>query len=128
MTPGGGGLLLARPLPCAVARTHALQQTACAESERQRFRGTGVTEYLAGFVVQSGLAPVNLTTLPHFSVSSARSLPKSAGESASGALPTSASRALILGSARAALTSVLSFATISAGVFLGAPMPRNRLA
>ena len=45
MTPGGGGLLLARPLPCAVARTHALQQTACAESERQRFRGTGVTEY-----------------------------------------------------------------------------------
>src|SRR5215475_932140 len=55
---------------------------------------------------QSALMPVNLTTLPHFSVSSAMSLPKSAGESASGALPRSASRILILGSARAALTSV----------------------
>ena len=29
---------------------------------------------------QSGFAPANLTTLPHFSVSSAISLPKSAGE------------------------------------------------
>src|SRR5215468_4478668 len=82
---------------------------------RQRLSSTDVTEYLAEFVVQSGLAPVNLTTLPHFSVSSARSLPKSAGESASGALPRSASRALILGSARAALTSVLSLS----------PMPRR---
>src|SRR5262249_5129764 len=55
---------------------------------------------------QSALMPVNLTTLPHFSVSSAISSPKSAGESASGALPRSTSRALILGSARAALTLV----------------------
>src|SRR5262245_56159085 len=30
---------------------------------------------------QSALMPVNLTTLPHFSVSSAMSLPKSAGDS-----------------------------------------------
>src|SRR5262249_22964846 len=44
---------------------------------------------------QSALMPVNLTTLPHFSVSSAISSPKSAGESASGALPRSTSRALI---------------------------------
>jgi hypothetical protein len=40
----------------------------------------------------SGLMPVNFTTLPHFSVSSAISL-KSAGESASTSPPRSASRA-----------------------------------
>jgi hypothetical protein len=44
-------------------------------------------------------------TLPHFSVSSAMSLPKSAGESTSGALPRLANRALILGSARPVLIS-----------------------
>src|SRR5713101_5384632 len=38
-------------------------------------------EYLVEiFPAQSGLAPENLTTLAHFSVSSAISLPKSAGE------------------------------------------------
>ena len=67
-------------------------------------------------------------TLAHFSVSSAMSSPKSAGEPGSAVAPHSASRAFILGSARAALTSVLSFATISAGVFLGAPMPYQELA
>src|SRR5262249_38528764 len=36
-------------------------------------------EYLAPFVVQSAFTPANLTTLAHFSVSSAMSLPKSAG-------------------------------------------------
>ena len=65
-------------------------------------------------------------TLAHFSVSSAMSLPKSAGEPASTVPPRSASRALILGSARAALISLLSLSTISAGVFLGAPMPNQR--
>src|SRR5207247_2248748 len=58
-------------------------------------------------------------TLPHFSVSSAMSLPKSAGESASTSPPRSASRALILGSARPALISLLSLSTISVGVVLG---------
>src|SRR5262249_48507103 len=67
------------------------------------------------------------TTFPHFSVSSAMSLPKSAGEPGSAVAPHSASRAFILGSARAALTSVLSFATISAGPVLGAPMPYQLL-
>src|SRR5215470_5324982 len=38
----------------------------------------------------SGLMPANLTTLPHFSVSSAMSLPKSAGEPESGSPPMSA--------------------------------------
>jgi hypothetical protein len=60
-------------------------------------------------------------TLPHFSVSSAMSLPKSAGEPASTTPPNSASRALIVGSARAVLISLLSLSTISAAVFLGAP-------
>jgi tripartite-type tricarboxylate transporter receptor subunit TctC len=59
-------------------------------------------------------APKN-TTLPHFSVSSAISFPKSAGEPGSVMPPRSASRALILGSARAALISLLRRSTISAG-------------
>src|SRR5262245_26265527 len=67
-------------------------------------------------------------TLPHFSVSSSMSLPKSAGEYASTSPPRSASRAFILGSARAALTSVLSLSTISAGVaFCADAEPDTRL-
>jgi len=61
---------------------------------------------------QSALMPANLTTLPHFSVSSAMSLPKSADEPGSAVAPHSASRAFVLGSARAALISVLSLSTI----------------
>src|SRR5262245_64689246 len=53
---------------------------------------------------QSGLMFAARTTLPHFSVSSATSLPKSAGEPTSGVPPRSASRVLILGSARPSLT------------------------
>jgi hypothetical protein len=67
-------------------------------------------------------------TLAHFSVSSAMSRPKSAGEPASVMPPKSASRAFILGSARVVLISVLSFPTIAAGVFLGTPMPYQSLA
>src|SRR5262249_10374179 len=68
---------------------------------------------------QSALMPTDLITLAHFSVSSAMSLPKSAGETTSGVTPKTASRAFILGSARPALISLLSLSTISAGVFLG---------
>src|SRR6266446_3221448 len=57
----------------------------------------------------SGLMPANLITLAHFSVSSAMSLPKSAGEPASTMPPSSANFALIPASARAALISPLSF-------------------
>src|SRR5262249_16887278 len=57
----------------------------------------------------SGLAPENLTTLPHFSVSSAMSLPKSATEPGSTMPPRSANRAFNLGSASPALISLLSF-------------------
>jgi hypothetical protein len=54
----------------------------------------------------SAFAPENLTTFAHFSVSSAMSLPNSAGESAITAPPrSSASRALIVGLARPALIS-----------------------
>src|SRR5262249_8412732 len=76
----------------------------------------------------SGLMFANFTTLPHFSVSSAMSLPKSAGESASTVPPKSAMRALIMGSARPAFTSLLSVPTIAAGVSFGAPNPSHALA
>src|ERR1700686_5536160 len=81
---------------------------------------TGTVEYSVRFLspVQSGLAPENLTTLTHFSVSSAMSLPKSVGEPARGIPPKSARRVFILGSARAALISLLILLTISSGVFL----------
>ncbi len=48
---------------------------------------------ISGTLKQShcGLMPANLITLPHFSVSSAMSLPKSAGEPASVSAPRSAS-------------------------------------
>ena len=76
-----------------------------------------------GCADHSGLMLAARITLAHFSVSSAMSLPKSAGEPASTVPPRSASRALILGSARPALISLLSLSMISAGVFLGAPTP-----
>ena len=60
----------------------------------------------------SVLMPANLTTLAHFSVSSATSLAKSATEPESGSLPRSAIRAFTTGSASAALTSRLSRSTI----------------
>src|SRR5712671_1752504 len=77
---------------------------------------------------QLALAPENFTTLAHFSVSSAMSFLKSVGEPGSTVSPRSASRALILESARAALISLLSLSMISAGVFLGAPTPNQALA
>src|SRR5215472_6461968 len=77
---------------------------------------------------QSALAPENFTTLPHFSVSSAMSFPKSAGEPKNGVPPRSANLAFILGSARPALISLLSLLTISAGVAFGAPIPYQALA
>src|SRR5258708_14302881 len=77
---------------------------------------------------QSGLAPENFTTLAHFSVSSAMSFPKSAAEPGSAVPPRSASCALSLGLARPASISLLSFSTISTGVFLGTPTPYHWLA
>src|SRR5262245_4082868 len=76
----------------------------------------------------SGLILAARITLPHFSVSSAISLPKSAGEPTNTVPPSSASLALILGSARPALISWLSLTMISAGVLLGALIATNALA
>ena len=67
-------------------------------------------------------------TLPHFSVSSAMSFPKSAGEPESVVAPRSARRAFTLGSARPALIALLSLSTISTGVFPGAQTPFHPLA
>src|SRR5258708_18259592 len=56
-------------------------------------------------------------TLPHFSVSAAMNLPKSAGVPVSAVRPRSAKRALMPGLAKPALISLLSFSMISAGSF-----------
>src|SRR5262245_59497221 len=74
---------------------------------------------------QSPLIFAARITLPHFSVSSARRLPKSAGEPASSVPPSSISRVFSVGSLRAALISRLSVSMIAAGVCLGAPRPNN---
>jgi hypothetical protein len=58
------------------------------------------------------LEACELETLAHFSVSSAMSLAKSAGELISISLPSSAIRALTAGSASTALTSRLSRARL----------------
>src|SRR5215831_12797768 len=78
--------------------------------------------------LRPGLHPCGLMlaariTLPHFSVSSAISLPNWTGDPGNGVPPRSARRAFILGSSRAALTSLLSLSTISAGMAFGAPRP-----
>src|SRR6516225_817426 len=77
---------------------------------------------------QYGFAPENFTTFAHFSVSSAMNLPNSAGDIGICRPSKSASRALIVGSARPALIASLSLSTISAGVFLGTPTPYQKLA
>src|SRR5262249_38360582 len=77
---------------------------------------------------QSGLAPENLTTFRHFSVSSATSFPKSPGEPPMSEAPSSAKRAFALGSSRIALISLLSLSMITSGVPFGTPTPYHALA
>src|SRR5207249_957447 len=92
-------------------------------------RGTDNKEYWRGdHRLDSSLMLAARTTLPHLSLSSAKSFPNSAGETAKAVPPSSPSRALSLGSARPALISSLSLSTISVGVALGAPMPNHTLA
>ena len=88
------------------------------------FAERNVMEYWIGTAASVGLD----ITLPHFSVSSAISLPNWTGDPGSGVPPRSARRAFILGSSRAALTSLLSLLTISAGVAFGTPRPYQLLA
>src|SRR5262245_13927878 len=75
----------------------------------------------------TGLMLAARITLPHFWVSSARSLPKSDGDTPNGVPPKSAIRAFILESARPALISLLIFSMTSSGVPLGAPIPYHAL-
>src|SRR5262245_64543726 len=82
---------------------------------------------LSAFRHHSALMLRGRTTLPHFWVSSAMNLPNPAGDSAKTS-PPSARRVLIVGSARPALISLLSFSMISAGVPFGAPTPNQKLA
>src|SRR5262249_41621661 len=75
----------------------------------------------------SGLMLAPRITLPHFSVSSAMSLTKSEGEPGITVPPKSAILALILGSARPALISLLSVLMTCEEVLRGAPIPVNAL-
>src|SRR5262249_16028340 len=76
----------------------------------------------------SGLMPADFTTLPHFSISLATNLLKSAVGPAITVPPRLASCALILGSAMPALISLFSVAMIAAGVWRGAARPFQALA
>ena len=86
---------------------------------------TNFMENLPGLPDQSALTPANLTTLAHFSVSSAMSLPKSAGEPGRAVAAQLGKPRLHLGIGESRLISVLSLSTI--GVFFGAPMPVQKL-
>src|SRR4051812_43193769 len=70
-----------------------------------------------------GLTLANLTTLLHFSVSSAIIFANWPGDPGNSVPPSSTSFDFIFGSARNALISLLSKSTIGAGVAFGTPMP-----
>src|SRR5262249_1076366 len=78
-----------------------------AEGGARPHRANPEMEMSAAELVYCTLMLAARITLPHFSVSSAISFPKSAGESASTVPPRSASRAFSLGSASAVLISLL---------------------
>src|SRR5262245_25324152 len=81
-----------------------------------------------GRLDHSGLMLAARITLPHFSVSSAMSLPESAGVPDNALPPTSARRGLNVGSTSATLISLLSLPMISAGVPVRTPTPYQVLA
>ena len=93
--------------------------------QTRRAHSSSHASQLSGY---SALIPAKRITLPHFSVSSARSFAKSAGEPDKSDAPSSASRFFLSGSARMALTSRLSLSTTSAGVPFGPTMPYQALA
>src|SRR5262245_54264103 len=97
-----------------------------ATDSRNRAHGSPGTRET--FPDHSGFAPENLTTLAHFSVSSATYFPNSAAEPVMSVAPILSNRSFAVGSARIALTVALSLLTISAGVFFGAPRPYHALA
>jgi hypothetical protein len=108
---------------CSKSGDKAVMETLHIRTSRviAAIRRAAVTEHYSALILTARI------TLRHFPVSWAISLPKSAGESTSTSPPRSASRALILGSARPPLISLLSLSTMSAGVFFGSPMPVQKL-
>src|SRR5262249_60352346 len=86
--PAVGAVPRAGAAACATAPGGGLGSGQCAGGEIAQGAG-----------IQSAFAPDSLTTFAHFSVSSANSLAKSAGEPGSGVPPSPAIRALIFGSA-----------------------------
>ena len=111
------GLLLARALPCV-----ANSCTAANASSQSRTPAISLNGCYGIFgqdrADHSALMVAARITLPHFSVSSVISLPNRTGDPG---------RAFILGSSKAALTSLLSLLTISAGVAFGTPRPYQLL-
>src|SRR5262245_19708342 len=73
----------------------------------------------------SALILATRITLAHFSVSSAISLPNSAGESGRVVAPSSGRRASILGSLRLAVISLFRRSMMPIGVLRGAPTPNQ---
>src|SRR4029450_954473 len=99
-------------------RTHALQQNSVViRSSRPRERAPAIrlSKDYGTSRDHSGFAPENLTTLPHLSISSATSFPKSAGEPGMTVPPSSARRALTAPSAKPAFISVLSLSIMWLG-------------
>src|SRR4051794_13004692 len=118
--------------PCPLAcRLGGQQRTCCAQREFCRvcpkadFRQAPPASECP---TQSALRFAALITLPHFSVSSAISLPKSAGEPPRIPPPRSAMRAFSFASASPALISLFSLSTMSACVLRGAATPYQELA
>src|SRR5262249_44691517 len=97
------------PSPVGTSRVGGIRQTFQRRRRLIDFAKRALRNIARDSRDQSGLMPANLITLPHFSTSLAMRLPKSAGEPPSVVPPRSASCALILGSASAALISLLSF-------------------
>src|SRR5262249_10890918 len=87
-------------------------QTANWCAARDRRVSMDFAEWVMEYRGHSTLMLAARITLAHFSVSSAMSLPKSAGEPESTEAPRSARRALIVGSARARLISLFNFSTM----------------
>src|SRR5262245_41260751 len=84
-----------------------------AEPQRPRPDAGIFEEAVSAGARYSGLMLAARMTLAHFSVSSAMSLPKSAGVPGSGVPPRSENLSFNLGSVRPALTSALSVRMIS---------------
>src|SRR5262245_11710373 len=92
----------------------------------ERFSATG--RYGTCRPRHSGLMLAIRMSLVHFPPSCAIRFPRSADDPPLARPPRSRKRAIVPGSARAALTASLSLSMPATGVFLGAPRPSHELA